>query len=113
MGLHGLGVIVLQQLQIGPVHGDGHLQLLGEKGGVLHMVQMAVGEDDEAHVPLPAQGEQLLPVARTACVHQNGPLLPLDQVAVHVAAVDPLDPAHTRTPWRAPPACPVICTCRS
>ena len=113
MGLHGLAVVVLQQLQIGAVHGNGHLQLLGEKGGVLHVVQMAVGEDDEAHVPLPAQGEQLLPVARPAGVHQDGPLLPLDQVAVHVAAVDPLDPAHTRTPWRAPPSRPVSRTCRS
>ena len=98
VGLHGLAVIVRQKIQVSAVHGDGDLQLLGEKGGILYMVHVAVGENNEPDIPLPAQGKQFFPIASPSGVNQNGPLFPLDEMAVYIAAMDLLDSAHVSTP---------------
>ena len=104
-------MLIGEQAQIRRMESDGNAQPLHKQGGVLNVVQVAVGQHDQPH-PGPQAGiQQALHVAGVAGVHQDGALLPLHQIAVHIAAGDAADAPHRTTPLRVFPSSPSSCTC--
>ena len=111
LGGQGLRLLIGEQAQIRRMEGGGNAQPLHKQGGVLNVVQVAVGQHDQPH-PGPQAGiQQALHVAGVAGVHQDGALLPLHQIAVHIAAGDAVDAPHRTTPLRVFPSSPSSCTC--
>ena len=111
LGGQGLRLLIGEQAQIRRMEGGGNAQPLHKQGGVLNVVQVAVGQHDQPH-PGPQAGiQQALHVAGIAGVHQDGALLPLHQIAVHIAAGDAVDAPHRTTPLRVFPSSPSSCTC--
>lgn len=111
LGGQGLRLLIGEQAQIRRMEGGGNAQPLHKQGGVLNVVQVAVGQHDQPH-PGPQAGiQQALHVAGIAGVHQDGALLPLHQIAVHIAAGDAADAPHRTTPLRVFPSSPSSCTC--
>ena len=111
LGGQGLRLLIGEQAQIRRMEGGGNAQPLHKQGGVLNVVQVAVGQHDQPH-PGPQAGiQQALHVAGVAGVHQDGALLPLHQIAVHIAAGDAADAPHRTTPLRVFPSSPSSCTC--
>ena len=111
LGGQGLRLLIGEQAQIRRMESGGNAQPLHKQGGVLNVVQVAVGQHDQPH-PGPQAGiQQALHVAGIAGVHQDGALLPLHQIAVHIAAGDAVDAPHRTTPLRVFPSSPSSCTC--
>ena len=111
LGGQGLRLLIGEQAQIRRMESGGNAQPLHKQGGVLNVVQVAVGQHDQPH-PGPQAGiQQALHIAGIAGVHQDGALLPLHQIAVHIAAGDAADAPHRTTPLRVFPSSPSSCTC--